>query len=175
MYACGSQDRSELLFPAINVNDSVTKSKFDNVYGCRHSLPDGIMRATDVMLAGKTAFIAGYGDVGKGSAASMKAAGARTIVAEIDPICALQVGGRPRAARPVQEIALIQQCQCGLLCASGNRSGPEAVAAALGAIHDCHAVMIGLHLLILLLVNANGRLISRQPANRYCQCQFLYV
>lgn len=85
------QDANSLLFPAINVNDSVTKSKFDNVYGCRHSLPDGIMRATDVMLAGKTAFIAGYGDVGKGSAASMKAAGARVIVAEIDPICALQV------------------------------------------------------------------------------------
>ena len=85
------QDAHTLLFPAINVNDSVTKSKFDNVYGCRHSLPDGIMRATDVMLAGKTVFIAGYGDVGKGSAASMKAAGARVIVGEIDPICALQV------------------------------------------------------------------------------------
>lgn len=85
------QDAGNLLFPAINVNDSVTKSKFDNVYGCRHSLPDGIMRATDVMLAGKTVFIAGYGDVGKGSAAAMKAAGARVIVAEIDPICALQV------------------------------------------------------------------------------------
>lgn len=84
------QNREELLFPAINVNDSVTKSKFDNVYGCRHSLPDGIMRATDVMIAGKTAFIAGYGDVGKGSAAAMKAAGARVIVSEIDPICALQ-------------------------------------------------------------------------------------
>jgi adenosylhomocysteinase len=79
-----------LLFPAINVNDSVTKSKFDNVYGCRHSLPDGIMRATDVMLAGKTVMICGYGDVGKGSAQAMKAAGARTLVAEIDPICALQ-------------------------------------------------------------------------------------
>jgi adenosylhomocysteinase len=79
-----------LLFPAINVNDSVTKSKFDNVYGCRHSLPDGIMRATDVMLAGKTVLICGYGDVGKGSAQSMKNAGARTLVAEIDPICALQ-------------------------------------------------------------------------------------
>jgi len=79
-----------LLFPAINVNDSVTKSKFDNVYGCRHSLPDGIMRATDVMLAGKNVLICGYGDVGKGSAQSMKAAGARTMVAEIDPICALQ-------------------------------------------------------------------------------------
>merc|ERR1712086_203008 len=79
-----------LLFPAINVNDSVTKSKFDNVYGCRHSLPDGIMRATDVMLAGKTILVCGYGDVGKGSAQSMKNAGARTLVAEVDPICALQ-------------------------------------------------------------------------------------
>jgi adenosylhomocysteinase len=84
------QDAGTLLFPAINVNDSVTKSKFDNVYGCRHSLPDGIMRATDVMIAGKTAFVAGYGDVGKGSASALKAAGARVIVAEIDPICALQ-------------------------------------------------------------------------------------
>mmetsp|Transcript_24885 Transcript_24885/g.62205 ORF Transcript_24885/g.62205 Transcript_24885/m.62205 type:complete len:491 (-) Transcript_24885:144-1616(-) len=79
-----------LLFPAINVNDCVTKSKFDNVYGCRHSLPDGIMRATDVMLAGKKVLICGYGDVGKGSAQSMKNAGARTYVSEIDPICALQ-------------------------------------------------------------------------------------
>jgi len=80
----------KLLFPAINVNDAVTKSKFDNVYGCRHSLPDGIMRATDVMIAGKTVMVAGYGDVGKGSAQAMKACGARVIVAEIDPICALQ-------------------------------------------------------------------------------------
>ena len=79
-----------LLFPAINVNDCVTKSKFDNVYGCRHSLPDGIMRATDVMLAGKTVMICGYGDVGKGSAQAMKAAGARCLISEIDPICALQ-------------------------------------------------------------------------------------
>jgi len=79
-----------LLFPAINVNDSVTKSKFDNVYGCRHSLPDGIMRATDVMLAGKRVLVCGYGDVGKGSAQAMKGAGAITMVAEIDPICALQ-------------------------------------------------------------------------------------
>jgi adenosylhomocysteinase len=79
-----------LLFPAINVNDSVTKSKFDNVYGCRHSLPDGIMRATDVMLAGKRVVICGFGDVGKGCAQAMKAAGARTLVTEIDPICALQ-------------------------------------------------------------------------------------
>jgi adenosylhomocysteinase len=79
-----------LLFPAINVNDSVTKSKFDNVYGIRHSLPDGIMRATDVMLAGKIVLICGFGDVGKGSAQAMRAAGARTLVSEIDPICALQ-------------------------------------------------------------------------------------
>jgi len=79
-----------LLFPAINVNDSVTKSKFDNVYGCRHSLPDGIMRATDVMIAGKTVVVAGYGDVGKGCASAMKNCGAKVIVTEVDPICALQ-------------------------------------------------------------------------------------
>jgi len=79
-----------LLFPAINVNDSVTKSKFDNIYGCRHSLPDGIMRATDVMIAGKVVVICGYGDVGKGCAQAMKAAGARVCITEIDPICALQ-------------------------------------------------------------------------------------
>merc|ERR1719162_1439752 len=83
-------EKGTLLFPAINVNDCVTKSKFDNVYGCRHSLPDGIMRATDVMLAGKKALICGFGDVGKGSAQSMKAASAITYVSEIDPICALQ-------------------------------------------------------------------------------------
>ena len=80
----------ELLFPAINVNDSVTKSKFDNLYGCRHSLVDGIFRATDVMLAGKLTVVCGYGDVGKGSAASLRAQGARVVVTEIDPICALQ-------------------------------------------------------------------------------------
>ncbi|MBI5056035.1 MAG: adenosylhomocysteinase [Nitrospirae bacterium] len=79
-----------LLVPAINVNDSVTKSKFDNLYGCRESLPDGIKRATDVMLAGKVAVVCGYGDVGKGSARSLRAFGARVIVTEIDPICALQ-------------------------------------------------------------------------------------
>jgi adenosylhomocysteinase len=80
----------KLLFSAINVNDCVTKSKFDNIYGCRHSLPDGIMRATDVMLAGKKALVCGYGDVGKGCASALKAAGSRVIVAEVDPICALQ-------------------------------------------------------------------------------------
>jgi len=79
-----------LLFPAINVNDCVTKSKFDNVYGCRHSLPDGIMRATDVMLAGKKALVAGYGDVGKGCIQALRAAGSQVMVSEIDPICALQ-------------------------------------------------------------------------------------
>ena len=83
-------ERNELLFPAINVNDSVTKSKFDNLYGCRHSLVDGIMRATDVMLAGKIAVVAGYGDVGKGCCQSLKAQAARVVVTEIDPICALQ-------------------------------------------------------------------------------------
>merc|ERR1712110_1024712 len=82
--------KGELLFPAINVNDCVTKSKFDNVYGCRHSLPDGIMRATDVMIGGKRALICGYGDVGKGSAFAMRGSGARVLISECDPICALQ-------------------------------------------------------------------------------------
>merc|ERR1712232_752204 len=83
-------NKGELLFPAINVNDCVTKSKFDNVYGCRHSLPDGIMRATDVMIGGKRALICGYGDVGKGCAFAMRGSGARVLITEIDPICALQ-------------------------------------------------------------------------------------
>ena len=83
-------EKGELLFPAINVNDSVTKSKFDNLYGCRESLADGIKRATDVMIAGKVAVVAGYGDVGKGCAHSMRSYGARVLVTEIDPICALQ-------------------------------------------------------------------------------------
>ncbi|KAK7842485.1 adenosylhomocysteinase [Quercus suber] len=84
------QANGSLLFPAINVNDSVTKKKFDNLYGCRHSLPDGLKRATDVIIAGKIAVVCGYGDVGKGCAAALKRAGARVIVTEIDPICALQ-------------------------------------------------------------------------------------
>ncbi len=84
------QEAGELLFPAINVNDSVTKSKFDNVYGCRHSLPDGLMRATDVMLGGKKAVICGFGEVGKGCAQALRGPGCRVIVTEIDPICALQ-------------------------------------------------------------------------------------
>ena len=83
-------ERNELLFPAINVNDSVTKSKFDNLYGCRHSLIDGIFRATDVMIAGKVAVVLGFGDVGKGCAQSLRGQGARVIITEIDPICALQ-------------------------------------------------------------------------------------
>jgi len=84
------RDAGTLLFPAINVNDSVTKSKFDNLYGCRHSLVDGICRATDVMLAGKVAVVCGYGDVGKGCAQSLRGQGARVVITEIDPICALQ-------------------------------------------------------------------------------------
>ena len=83
-------EQKQLLFPAFNVNDSVTKSKFDNLYGCRHSLVDGIMRATDVMLAGKIAVVAGYGDVGKGCCQSLRGQGARVLVTEVDPICALQ-------------------------------------------------------------------------------------
>jgi adenosylhomocysteinase len=83
-------ENGTLLFPAINVNDSVTKSKFDNIYGCRHSLPDGLARATDVMLGGKVAVVMGYGEVGKGCAQALRGQGARVIVTEIDPICALQ-------------------------------------------------------------------------------------
>ncbi len=86
--------KGELKVPAINVNDSVTKSKFDNLYGCRESLVDGIKRATDVMLAGKVAFVAGYGDVGKGSAQSLRGFGCRVIISEVDPINALQVSQR---------------------------------------------------------------------------------
>merc|ERR1711988_1282104 len=97
-------EKGTLLFPAINVNDSVTKSKFDNVYGCRHSLTDGIMRATDVMIAGKTAWIGGFGDVGKGSAMSMKAAGARVVISEIDPICALQACMEGYQVAPIEDV-----------------------------------------------------------------------
>merc|ERR1712093_914522 len=82
--------KGELLFPAINVNDCVAKSKFDNVYGCRHSLPDGIMRATDVMIGGKRSLVLGFGDVGKGCAFALRGAGSRVLITEIDPINALQ-------------------------------------------------------------------------------------
>ena len=96
-------ERGELLFPAINVNDSVTKSKFDNLYGCRESLADGIKRATDVMLAGKVVVVCGYGDVGKGSAKSMRSYGARVVVTEIDPICALQAAMEGFEVKTVEE------------------------------------------------------------------------
>ena len=94
-------DKGELLVPAINVNDSVTKSKFDNLYGCRESLADGIKRATDVMIAGKVVVVAGYGDVGKGCAHSMRSYGARVIVTEIDPICALQAAMEGFEVKPM--------------------------------------------------------------------------
>jgi adenosylhomocysteinase len=111
-------EKGDLPFPAINVNDSVTKSKFDNLYGCRESLVDGIRRATDVMLSGKVAVVAGYGDVGKGSAASLRQGGARVIVTEIDPICALQ------AAMEGYEVCSMEQaCSRGdiFVTATGNK------------------------------------------------------
>jgi adenosylhomocysteinase len=98
-------ERGELPFPAINVNDSVTKSKFDNLYGCRESLVDAIRRGTDVMLAGKVAVVAGFGDVGKGSAASLRQGGARVIVTEIDPICALQAAMEGYEVRTLDNVA----------------------------------------------------------------------
>jgi adenosylhomocysteinase len=98
-------ERGELPFPAINVNDSVTKSKFDNLYGCRESLVDAVRRATDVMLAGKVAVVCGYGDVGKGSAASLRNGGARVIVTEIDPICALQAAMEGYEVRTLEQAA----------------------------------------------------------------------
>ena len=97
-------ERGELLFPAINVNDSVTKSKFDNLYGCRESLADGIKRGTDVMIAGKVAVVCGYGDVGKGCAQSMRGFGARVIVTEIDPICALQAAMEGYEVKRVEDV-----------------------------------------------------------------------
>jgi adenosylhomocysteinase len=96
-------EEKELLFPAFNVNDSVTKSKFDNLYGCRESLADGIKRATDIMIAGKVVVVCGYGDVGKGCAHSMRSYGARVIVTEIDPICALQAAMEGFEVKPVEE------------------------------------------------------------------------
>jgi adenosylhomocysteinase len=98
------QANGTLLFPAINVNDSVTKSKFDNIYGCRHSLVDGINRATDVMIGGKTAVICGFGDVGKGCAEALRGQGARVIVAEIDPICALQAAMQGYEVRKLESV-----------------------------------------------------------------------
>src|ERR1700756_1775772 len=99
------QSRGELPFPAINVNDSVTKSKFDNLYGCRESLVDAIRRGTDVMLSGKVAVVLGYGDVGKGSAASLRNGGARVIVTEVDPICALQAAMEGYEVKTMEQVA----------------------------------------------------------------------
>jgi adenosylhomocysteinase len=93
----------KLLFPAINVNDSVTKSKFDNLYGCRESLLDGIKRATDVMIAGKVGVVCGYGDVGKGCAAALRGMGAQVIVTEIDPVCALQAAMEGHRVMPIED------------------------------------------------------------------------
>ena len=112
-------DSKELMFPAINVNDSVTKSKFDNLYGCRHSLIDGICRATDVMLAGKLAVICGYGDVGKGCAQALRGQGTRVVITEIDPICALQ------AAMEGYEVVLLEDVLTDadiFITATGNTS-----------------------------------------------------
>ncbi|MGH2831982.1 MAG: adenosylhomocysteinase, partial [Solirubrobacteraceae bacterium] len=97
-------ENGELLFPAINVNDSVTKSKFDNLYGCRHSLIDGINRGTDVMIGGKVAVVCGFGDVGKGCAESLRGQGARVIITEIDPICALQAAMQGYEVKTLDEV-----------------------------------------------------------------------
>nr|MCU0252906.1 adenosylhomocysteinase [Acidobacteriota bacterium] len=107
-----------LLFPAINVNDSVTKSKFDNLYGCRHSCVDGIMRASDVMLAGKVVVVCGYGDVGKGCAQSLRGQGARVVVTEIDPICALQAAMEGYQVVPVEDVLETADI---FITATGNR------------------------------------------------------
>jgi adenosylhomocysteinase len=98
------EEAGKLLFPAINVNDSVTKSKFDNIYGCRHSLPDGLMRASDVMLGGKVAVVLGYGEVGKGSAQALRGQGCRVIVTEIDPICALQAAMEGYEVKTIEDV-----------------------------------------------------------------------
>jgi len=116
LYAMAKDNK--LLFPAINVNDSVTKSKFDNLYGCKHSLPDGLMRATDVMIAGKQAMVIGYGDVGKGCAQALKAAGARVCVAEVDPICALQACMEGIPVRTLEEV--LKTCDI-YVTATGNK------------------------------------------------------
>src|SRR3989344_6061441 len=111
-------ERKELLFPAINVNDSVTKSKFDNLYGCRESLADGIKRGTDVMVAGKTVVVCGYGDVGKGCVQSMRGFGARVIVTESDPICALQAAMEGYEIRTIEEV--VKEADI-FVTATGNR------------------------------------------------------
>jgi adenosylhomocysteinase len=113
------QERGELLFPAINVNDSVTKSKFDNKYGCRHSLIDGINRATDVLIGGKVALVCGYGDVGKGCAESLSGQGARVVVAEIDPICALQAAMDGYQVATVEDVVEVADI---FVSATGNKA-----------------------------------------------------
>src|SRR3970282_2206947 len=107
-----------LLFPAINVNDSVTKSKFDNIYGCRHSVIDGLNRATDVMLAGKVAVVCGFGEVGKGCAQAPRGQGARVIITEIDPICALQAAMEGFQVRTLDQV--LQTADI-FVTATGNR------------------------------------------------------
>ncbi|HEX2233271.1 MAG TPA: adenosylhomocysteinase, partial [Thermoleophilaceae bacterium] len=111
-------ETGDLLFPAINVNDSVTKSKFDNLYGCRHSLIDGINRATDVMIGGKVAVVCGYGDVGKGCAESLRGQGARVVVTEIDPICALQAAMHGYEVRTLEDVVETADI---FITATGNR------------------------------------------------------
>jgi adenosylhomocysteinase len=111
-------EKGELLFPAINVNDSVTKSKFDNLYGCRHSLIDGINRATDVMIGGKLAVVCGFGDVGKGCSESLRAQGARVVVTEIDPICALQAAMQGYQVATLEDV--VEQADI-FITATGNK------------------------------------------------------
>ncbi len=106
-----------LLFPAINVNDSVTKSKFDNIYGCRHSVIDGLNRATDVMIAGKVAVVCGYGEVGKGCAQALRGQGARVIVTEIDPICALQAAMEGYEVKTIDDVVAFADI---FITATGN-------------------------------------------------------
>lgn len=116
LYAMAANNK--LLFPAINVNDAVTKSKFDNLYGCKHSLPDGLCRATDIMIAGKQALVLGYGDVGKGCAFALKSAGARVAIAEVDPICALQACMEGIPVRTIDDV--IETCDI-FVTATGNK------------------------------------------------------
>src|SRR5215831_5148491 len=113
------EEAGKLLFPAINVNDSVTKSKFDNIYGCRHSLPDGLMRATDVMLGGKVAVVLGFGEVGKGCAQALRGQGCRVIVTEIDPICALQAAMEGYEVNTLENVVSFADI---FITATGNKS-----------------------------------------------------
>ena len=125
-------EREELLFPAINVNDSVTKSKFDNLYGCRHSLIDGLNRATDVMIGGKVAVVCGFGDVGKGCAESLRGQGARVIVTEIDPICALQASMQGYEVRRLDDV--VDKADIFITC-TGNKDIITATHISLSLIH----------------------------------------